>query len=206
GGWVSLLAQPRIRSGKHSLGTDPSRCDLDSTGRRTHYPTPLQSASSRRILMRRVLSAACAVTAIAGCLASRAFADDPPKPEARATLWSRLSPAIDAMIQNVAIQTSGSVLSPKGEGAFRDEAAGFACRFPSGYGVRVSAREFERVEFAPAGDGPVIAVFRMESDKDAEAEAADLVTYYKGDEVGGEAETAPIGVAGMHGVDVEAQV
>jgi hypothetical protein len=125
--------------------------------------------------------------------------------EARATLWSRLSPAIDAMVQGVGIQTSGSAISPKGEGTFRDEVAGFACRYPSGYGVRVSAREFERVEFAPAGDGPVIGVFRMESDKDADAEAADLVAYYKGDEVGGEAETAPLSVSGMNGVKVSAR-
>ena len=125
--------------------------------------------------------------------------------EARATLWSRLSPAFDAVMQGVAIRTSGSAMSPKGEGSFRDETAGFACRYPSGYGVRVSAREFERVEFAPAGDGPVIAVFRMESDKDAESEAADLVTYYKGDEVGGDAETAPLAVSGLNGVRVAAK-
>jgi hypothetical protein len=125
--------------------------------------------------------------------------------EARATLWSRLSPTFDALMQNVAIRSSGSAISPKGEGSFRDEAAGFACRYPAGYGVRVSAREFERVEFAPAGDGPVIAVFRMESDKDADAEAADLVAYYKGEEVGGEAETSPIPVSGLNGVRVAAK-
>lgn len=125
--------------------------------------------------------------------------------ETRATLWSRMSPTFDALMQGVAIQTSGSALSPKGEGTFRDEVAGFACRYPSSYGVRVSAREFERVEFAPAGDGPVIAVFRMESDKDADAEASDLVTYYKGEEVGGEAETAPLPVSGLNGVKVTAK-
>ena len=125
--------------------------------------------------------------------------------ETRATLWSRFAPAVEAMVQSVGIQTSGSALSPKGEGTFRDEVAGFACRYPAGYGVRVSAREFERVEFAPAGDGPVIGVFKMESDKDVDAEAADLVAYYKGEEVGGEAETCSIPVSGLNGVKVYAK-
>jgi hypothetical protein len=92
----------------------------------------------------------------------------------------------------------------RGEGTFKDEEAGFSCRFPAGYGVRVPDRKQHLVEFAPSGEGPVIGVYRYESSDAVDAEAEALVAYYTGEEVGGEAEKRPIELTGRSAYVVRA--
>lgn len=115
---------------------------------------------------------------------------------ARFTLWSRLSPVIDKMYESVAVRIMGSASSPRGEGAYGNEVAGFSCKYPPTYGVRVPQRDFMIVEFAPAGEGPVIGVYRYNSEHDLDGEAKALKDYYT-DEVGGDAETGTTTVAGL---------
>jgi hypothetical protein len=119
----------------------------------------------------------------------------------RATVWSKVADAVVALENALAVK----VESARGEGAFRDEEAGFSCRYPAGYGVRVPDRTQHVVEFAPSGEGPVLGVYRYESADDLDAEAAALVAYYTGDEVGGEAEKKAIELAGRSAYVVRAK-
>jgi hypothetical protein len=129
--------------------------------------------------------------------------------QAKATAWPKVGNAIDKMIQGVLVKVLGSASLPKGENAFSDEDAGFACRYPTGYGVRVPKRPDEAkeegaaageprllVEFAPATPGPVIGVYRSASEKDADAEGKAIADWLKGDEVGGEATEGSAQVSG----------
>jgi hypothetical protein len=116
--------------------------------------------------------------------------------QAKATGFARVAPAIDKMMNSVTVKVAGSAFSQKGDGTFRDDVAGFSVRYPQGYGVRVPDRTQHLAEFAPAGDGPVLGVYRYETDADLDHEASLLVEYYKGPEVGGEAESGRTQVAG----------
>jgi len=116
--------------------------------------------------------------------------------QAKATGFARVAPAIDKMMNSVTVKVAGSAFAQKGDGTFRDDVAGFSVRYPQGYGVRVPDRTQHLAEFAPAGDGPVLGVYRYETDADLDHEASLLVEYYKGPEVGGEAESGRTQVAG----------
>ena len=100
------------------------------------------------------------------------------------------------MVDSVAVKIGGSANAPRGEGSYRDDVTGFSCRYPSGYGVRLPERQLHIVEFAPGTDGPVIGVYRYTSEHDLDGEAKVLLDYYKGDEVGGDAESGTTEVAG----------
>jgi len=116
--------------------------------------------------------------------------------QVKSTLYSRLQPVVAKMIDTVTLKLSGAAVSARGEGTFRDETAGFACQYPGGYGVRLPERTMHLVEFAPAGAGPVLGVYRVDSPADLEAESKSLVDYYTGGEVGGEAVASQMEVAG----------
>jgi|GEM_PF-2302410 len=125
--------------------------------------------------------------------------------QVRATLYSRLQPQILKMLDGVAVKVAGAALSPKGEGTYRDDTAGFSCRYPSGYGVRLPDRTLHLVEFSSGAATPVIGVYRYPSEVDLDGEAKTLVDYYTGGEVGGEATSAGFEVAGRPGVLVTAK-
>lgn len=125
--------------------------------------------------------------------------------QAPATLYASLQPSISAMIDGFTLKRSGTAGVPKGEGSFRDESAGFACQYPAGYGVRLPERTLHLVEFTPAGAGPVLGVYRMDSALDLDAEAKALVDYYTGPEVGGEATASQLEIAGRSAALVTAK-
>ena len=125
--------------------------------------------------------------------------------QVRATLFSRFQPQLLKMLDGIAVKVSGAALSPKGEGSYRDDTAGFSCRYPSGYGVRLPDRTLHLVEFSSGAAAPVIGVYRYPSEVDLDGEAKTLVDYYTGGEVGGEATSAPLEVAGRTGVLVSAK-
>ena len=125
--------------------------------------------------------------------------------QAKATLWSRFEPLIDKMIDGVTTKVSAASFGPKGEGAFHDDTAGFTCRFPAGFSVRLPERTLHLVEFAPASGGPLIGVFRYDSDGDLDHETKTLVDYYTGSEVGGEATSGRIEVSGREAALVTAK-
>jgi hypothetical protein len=124
--------------------------------------------------------------------------------QGRATLWARIQPLVDRMIQDLTLKAQGPANAPRGEGSYRDDPAGFSCRFPAGYGVRIPDREQALVEFAPAGEGPVLGVFRYDSDGDLDHEAKALVDYYTGADVGGEAAASTVEVGGRRAAYVRA--
>jgi hypothetical protein len=121
----------------------------------------------------------------------------------RATVWSRVADAVSALENGFVLRPD--VASAKGEGLYRDEEAGFSCRFPSGYGVRVPGRTGLVAEFAPSGDGPVLSVHRDESQRPLEGEADALVAHYTGDEMQGEAEKSLSDLAGRSAYVVRAK-
>ncbi len=125
--------------------------------------------------------------------------------QVRATLYSRLQPQLLRMLDGIAVKVNGAALSPKGEGTYRDDTAGFSCRYPSGYGVRLPDRTLHLVEFSSGAAAPVIGVYRYPSEVDLDGEAKTLVDYYTGGEVGGEATSGPLEVAGRTGVLVTAK-
>jgi hypothetical protein len=114
----------------------------------------------------------------------------------RATLAAKYQGAIDRAIESVAYKVRGSALLPKGETSFRDDTAGYACVYPTGYGVRLPDRTEHLAEFSPAGAGPRISVYRKDSTQDLDEEAQAVVEYYQGDEVGGEATAGRVEIAG----------
>src|SRR5262245_26847600 len=124
--------------------------------------------------------------------------------QAKASLWARVQPVVDRMIQDLTLKAQGAANAPRGEGTYRDDRAGFSCKFPATYGVRIPDREQALVEFAPAGDGPVLGVFRYDSEGDLDHEAKALVDYYTGSEVGGEATSATTDVGGRSAAFVKA--
>jgi hypothetical protein len=124
--------------------------------------------------------------------------------QGRSSLWAKIQPFVDHMIQGVTLKAQGPANAPKGEGSYRDDRAGFSCRFPAQYGIRIPDREQALVEFAPAGDGPVLGVFRYDSDGDLDHEAKALVDYYTGSEVGGEATSGTTDVGGRSAAFVKA--
>ncbi len=121
------------------------------------------------------------------------------------TLFSRFQPQLLKMLDGIAVKVAGGTLSPKGEGTYRDDTVGFSCRYPAGYGVRLPDRTLHLVEFSAGGAAPVIGVYRYPSEVDLDAEAKTLVDYYTGGEVGGEATSAALEVAGRPGVLVSAK-
>ena len=125
--------------------------------------------------------------------------------QVKATLWSRFEPMIDRMIDGVTTKVGAAARGPQGEGAFRDDTAGFTCRFPTGFSVRLPERTLHLVEFAPASGGPLIGVFRYDSEGDLDHEIKTLVDYYTGTEVGGEATSGRIEVAGKEAALVSAK-
>lgn len=125
--------------------------------------------------------------------------------QVRATVFPKYQAAIEKMMEGISVKLQGSAFSPKGDGAFRDDTAGFSCRFPSGYGVRLPERTLHLVEFAPAGDGPVLGIYRYDSEADLEHEAKTLVDYYTGSEIGGEATAGTMEVAGRSAALVTAK-
>ena len=114
----------------------------------------------------------------------------------KATLYSRLQPGIAAMVDGVTLKLSAAATAPRGEGVFRDETVGFACQYPGGYGVRLLDRELHLVEFAGGTPGPVLAVDRTKSMADVDADAKTVSDSYTGAEVGGEATTSQMEIAG----------
>ena len=122
-----------------------------------------------------------------------------------ATVWSRVEAAVVRLRDSFAARDANTSTLPKGEGAYRDEIAGFACRYPSGHGVTIPKRRQHLVEFAPQGEGPVLGVYLYESQANLDEESKTLVEYYRGDEVGGEAETAVREVAGRPAAIVTAK-
>jgi hypothetical protein len=125
--------------------------------------------------------------------------------QAKSALWPRLQPSVDAMIKNALVKATAGVSAPRGEGAYLDSVAGFQCRFPTGYSVQIPGRESFVVQFAPASDGPVIGVYRYDSDHDLDAEVKTLVDYYQGEEVGGEAASGSGEVSGRTAAFVSAK-
>lgn len=125
--------------------------------------------------------------------------------QTKATLWSRFEPIVDRLIDGVTTKPAATAFGPRGEGAFRDDTAGFACRFPTGFSVRLPERTLHLVEFAPASGGPLLGVFRYDSEGDLEHETKTLVDYYTGTEVGGEATSGRVEVAGREGALVTAK-
>jgi hypothetical protein len=124
---------------------------------------------------------------------------------AKFTLWTRIQGLVDKLVQDVTLKAQEAASAPRGEGAYRDDRAGFSCRFPAQYGVRLPDREQALVEFAPAGDGPVLGVFRHDSESgELDAEAKALVDYYTGPEVGGEATSGSAEVGGRRAASVRA--
>jgi len=125
--------------------------------------------------------------------------------QAKATGFARVASAIDRMIQGITVKVAGSAFAQKGDGSFRDDVAGFAVTYPQGYGVRIPDRTQHLAEFAPAGDGPVLGVYRYETDADLDHEANLLIEYYKGPEVGGEAVAGRTQLAGREAALVTAK-
>jgi hypothetical protein len=125
--------------------------------------------------------------------------------QARATLWSRLAPLVDRMLQGTVVKSATGARAPRGEGAFSHAVAGFHCKVPPEYAIRIPNREDHVVEFAPASEGPVVGVYRYPSDHDLDFEAKALVDYYQGSEVGGEATTGTGEVAGRAAAFVQAK-
>jgi hypothetical protein len=123
----------------------------------------------------------------------------------RATLAAKCQAAIDRAIESVAYKVRGGAMTPRGEASFRDDTTGFACVYPSGYGVRLPDRDTHLVEFRPAGEGPVIDVRRTDSVKDLEEETQAVVDHWKGDEVGGEAVPGRLEIAGRSAASVTAK-
>jgi hypothetical protein len=121
------------------------------------------------------------------------------------TVYSRLQPALDRARGTFVAKDAVAAAMPRGPGAYRDEVAGFACSYPAGYSVTRPKRAQHMVEFAPAAEGPVLGVYRYESPLDLDGEAKTLVDYYKGEEVGGEAESSTREVAGRPAAIVTAK-
>ena len=123
----------------------------------------------------------------------------------KATLYSRLQPGIAKMVDGLTLKLAASATSARGEGTFRDETAGFACQYPGGYGVRLPERTIHLVEFTGSTPGPVLAVERFASSIDADADAKTVSDSYTGAEVGGEAATTQMEVAGRPAAVVTAK-
>jgi hypothetical protein len=125
--------------------------------------------------------------------------------QVRATIYSRVEAAIAKTVASFAApKPTGSGGAKGGPGSYHDEKSGFKCKVPPGYSVRVPARPQHVVEFVPPSDAPVIGVFAFESPDDLDKEAKALVDYYRGEEVGGEAETGPAEISGRSAVVVTA--
>jgi hypothetical protein len=125
--------------------------------------------------------------------------------QAKSAIYARFQQAIDRAIQGIALKAGSSAFTARGDGAFRDDVAGFSCRYPQGYGVRLPDRTQHLVEFAPAANGPVLGVFRYETDATLEREAELLLEYYRGPEVGGEATSGSAQVSGREAAVVTAK-
>ena len=125
--------------------------------------------------------------------------------QAKSVLWPRLQPAIDAMMKSALVKATAPASAPRGEGAYLDNVAGFSCRYPSGYSVEIPGRENHVVQFAPASEGPVVGVYRYDSEHDLDAEVKTLVDYYQGEEVGGEATSGSGEVSGRTAAFVAAK-
>jgi len=125
--------------------------------------------------------------------------------QTKAALWARFEPLVDKMVDGVTTKVSAAAFGPKGEGVFRDDTAGFSCRYPTGFSVRLPERTLHLVEFAPATGGPLIGVFRYDSEGDLDHEVKTLVDYYTGTEVGGEASSARGEISGREAAIVTAK-
>jgi hypothetical protein len=116
--------------------------------------------------------------------------------QTKGSLFSRLQPLLDRMFDSLVVRVQGSALAGRGGGQYADDVAGFQCRYPENYGVRLPDRESQRVAFEPATAAPVLGVFYYPKAGDLEQEAKVLVDYYTGPEIGGEAAVTHRQVAG----------
>lgn len=124
--------------------------------------------------------------------------------QVRATIFSRVQPAIDKLIQSFSVTVTQATGMPQGATSFRDEKAGFACKYPAAYGVTIPAQPQVMAMFAGGVEAPTIGVYKYSSNQSLDQEAQLLLSYYKGDEVGGEAEERNAEVSGRSAIVVTA--
>ena len=122
----------------------------------------------------------------------------------RATHWTRLRKDLRRMRDEFAFDKVVEQ-GPTGEGSYRNEQLGFACRFPKGHTVVQPQRQHHVVKFVGlSGNDPALSVYAFPYEEDANADARRLVAYYTEDKAG-EATTRRGEVSGTEGVEVKAR-
>ncbi len=120
------------------------------------------------------------------------------------THWSRLRGPLSQLRSSVKFASKGST-GPTGEGSYRDERRGFACRFPKDYTVVVPQRGNHLVQFESVnGDAPVLGVYGFKWPDSLEKDAERLVAWYEDDKAG-EATTRTTEVGGNEAILVTAR-
>ena len=123
---------------------------------------------------------------------------------AQQTHWSRLRAGLDSMRESLRFDEPPAE-GPTGEGSYRNDHIGFACRFPKGYTVVAPQRENHLVQFEGVSrDDAVLGVYAFGYDQSAAADAERLVAYYEGDK-GGTAAISRTEVSGQEAQLVKAK-
>ncbi len=118
--------------------------------------------------------------------------------KAQATHWSRVRAKLGALARSVKIEGAGD-RKVQGEGAYRDESRGFACRYPTGYTVVIPQRKKHIVRFEGlSSENPILDVYTFRWDQSVDKDIQRLVEYYRG-ELGGETEQQSVEVGGRSG-------
>ncbi|MDJ0522428.1 MAG: hypothetical protein QNJ90_10200 [Planctomycetota bacterium] len=124
--------------------------------------------------------------------------------QAQQTHWSRLRSRLERLRQSVQFDKAVEK-GPTGEGSYRNDATGFACRFPKNYTVVTPQRENHLVQFEGVGaEDAVLSVYGFKWEQSAEKDAERLVAHYEEDK-GGTASARTMEVAGQEGFLVTAK-
>jgi len=124
--------------------------------------------------------------------------------QGQGTHWSRLRAPLKRLASSIAFDKATET-GPAGEGSYRNDAAGFSCRFPRGYTVVTPQRENHLVQFQGVGEAdPVLSVYGFKFEPSADKDAERLVAYYEEDK-GGTASARSMEVSGMAGMRVSAK-
>ncbi len=123
--------------------------------------------------------------------------------KAQDTHWSRVRSRIERLRQSVQFEQAADQ-GPTGEGSYRNEVVGIACRFPKNYTVVAPQRENHLVQFQGVAEtDPVLSIYGFKWSQDAAKDAARLVAHYEADK-GGTASATSMEVAGQEGMLVKA--
>lgn len=119
------------------------------------------------------------------------------------THWSRLRGPLSELRSSMKF-VGGSESGPRGEGSYRDERRGFACRYPKDYTVVVPQRGNHFVQFEGlSGTAPVLGVYGFRWSESVVKDAERLIAFYE-DTHSGEATMRTTEVGGNEAMFVTA--